>query len=81
MDLVFSGHVHAFERSHPVYRYVWIVGLIDTASYTNVRNDLVPRARYNVDTCGPIHVVIGDGGNIEGPYRNFVDEVDPVTSM
>ena len=24
VDLVFSGHVHAFERSHPVYRQVWM---------------------------------------------------------
>ena len=40
----------------------------------------LPTRRYNVDTCGPMYVVIGDGGNIEGPYRNFVDEVDPSTT-
>ena len=26
------------------------------------------------DPCGPVYVVIGDGGNVEGPYRNYMDE-------
>lgn len=36
--------------------------------------------RYKLDTCGPIFVTIGDGGNIEGPYRNFVDQINPNTN-
>ncbi|KAL6758152.1 Metallo-dependent phosphatase-like protein [Haematococcus lacustris] len=55
VDLVLSGHVHAYERSHGVYD-------------------------YKRDNCAPMHVVIGDGGNTEGPYRNFVDEVSPLTN-
>ena len=35
---------------------------------------------YQRDDCGAIHVVIGDGGNIEGPYRNFVDDIFPYTN-
>lgn len=31
-----------------------------------------PRALQQ-HTCGPIYVTIGDGGNVEGPYRNYVD--------
>ncbi|KAG1674589.1 hypothetical protein FOA52_001838 [Chlamydomonas sp. UWO 241] len=54
VDLVLSGHVHAYERTHPVYN-------------------------YTVDACAPIYVTIGDGGNIEGPVRSFVDGVDPST--
>jgi len=33
--------------------------------------------RYELNTCGPAYVAVGDGGNVEGVYRNFVDEVDP----
>jgi len=42
VDMVFNGHLHDYERSHPVYR--------------NKLND-----------CGPTHIVVGDGGNHEGP--------------
>lgn len=28
---------------------------------------------YERDNCAPMYITIGDGGNIEGPYRNFVD--------
>ena len=44
VDLVLNGHVHAYERTHPMYK-------------------------YKPDTCGPIYITIGDGGNVEGPYR------------
>ncbi|GLI71506.1 hypothetical protein VaNZ11_016727 [Volvox africanus] len=50
VDLVFNGHVHAYERTHPVYK-------------------------YRRDNCAPIYVTVGDGGNIEGLYRNFVDGI------
>ena len=52
VDFVFSGHVHAYERTHPVYN-------------------------YRRDACGPVYITLGDGGNVEGPYRNFVDERVP----
>ena len=35
---------------------------------------------YKLDTCGPMYITIGDGGNIEGPYRNYVDEINPATN-
>ncbi len=28
---------------------------------------------YQRDDCAPMYITIGDGGNIEGPYRNYVD--------
>jgi acid phosphatase type 7 len=43
VDVALNGHVHSYERSHPVYN--------------NQRN-----------ACGITHIVIGDGGNYEGPY-------------
>ena len=43
VDVAVNGHVHSYERSHPVYG--------------NQR-----------DPCGTTHIVVGDGGNYEGPY-------------
>ena len=43
VDIVLNGHVHAYERSHPVNA-------------------------GKVDSCGAVHLVVGDGGNYEGPY-------------
>ncbi|PSC76955.1 purple acid phosphatase 15 isoform X2 [Micractinium conductrix] len=48
VDLVYSGHVHAYERTFPVYR-------------------------YRRDDCGPVYTLIGDGGNVEGLYKDFID--------
>eukprot|EP00931_Biecheleriopsis_adriatica_P011977 TRINITY_DN113079_c0_g1_i1.p1 TRINITY_DN113079_c0_g1~~TRINITY_DN113079_c0_g1_i1.p1 ORF type:complete len:513 (-),score=78.93 TRINITY_DN113079_c0_g1_i1:216-1754(-) len=42
VDVVFSGHVHGYERFEPVYK--------------------------NESRCdGPVYIVVGDGGNHEGP--------------
>ncbi|EIE18216.1 Metallo-dependent phosphatase [Coccomyxa subellipsoidea C-169] len=49
VDIIFAGHVHAYERCNRVYN-------------------------YTVDPCGPIHVTIGDGGNIEKLYTDWVDQ-------
>lgn len=54
VDLVASGHVHAYERSHPVFK-------------------------GKLDSCGPVHIVIGDGGNREGLAHDFARE-QPVWS-
>ena len=45
-----AGHVHAYERTHPMYNYA-------------------------LHPFGPVYITVGDGGNIEGPYRSFVDDV------
>jgi 3',5'-cyclic AMP phosphodiesterase CpdA len=44
VDLVVNGHVHSYERSHPVFN-------------------------NTPDACGATHLVIGDGGNYEGPAQ------------
>lgn len=48
VDMVFSGHVHAYERSNRVYD-------------------------YKLDACAPMHITIGDGGNVERLYTQWVD--------
>ncbi|KAK9805338.1 hypothetical protein WJX73_003577 [Symbiochloris irregularis] len=48
VDMVFAGHVHAYERSNRV---------VD----------------YKLDACAPMHITIGDGGNVERLYTQWVD--------
>jgi predicted phosphodiesterase len=52
VDVILNGHVHAYERSKPVFNYA-------------------------EDACGPVHIVIGDGGNYEGPYGQGWIEPQP----
>ena len=54
VNMVFAGHVHAYECSYPVYNNA-------------------------LDSTGAIYVTIGDGGNREGLYTNWVDP-QPATS-
>ncbi|KAL3614034.1 prolyl aminopeptidase [Castilleja foliolosa] len=53
VDLVFSGHVHAYERSERV----------SNIAYNIVNGDCTPVER---DQSAPVYITIGDGGNIEG---------------
>ncbi|KAL9827913.1 Purple acid phosphatase 15 [Arabidopsis thaliana] len=48
-DIVFNGHVHAYERSNRVYN-------------------------YELDPCGPVYIVIGDGGNREKMAIEHADD-------
>ncbi|KAK7244923.1 hypothetical protein RIF29_39752 [Crotalaria pallida] len=54
VDLVFAGHVHAYERF--------------TRIYDNKAN-----------SCGPLYVTIGDGGNREGLALMFKDPPSPLS--
>ncbi|KAL0338873.1 UNVERIFIED_CONTAM: Purple acid phosphatase 6 [Sesamum angustifolium] len=59
VDLVFSGHVHAYERSRRV---------------SNVRYNITNGLSTPVsDASAPAYIVIGDGGNIEGLADNFIE--------
>lgn len=121
VDLVLSGHVHAFERTHPLYKYrrararrgrssslrppsLEISNAQSCPLTMSVRSNIIALRRKSVpllappgacvvdlscafvaappcsalsapyplrrvDTCGPMYLTIGDGGNIEGPYR------------
>ncbi|GFP85911.1 purple acid phosphatase 2 [Phtheirospermum japonicum] len=52
VDLVFAGHVHAYERSERVSNIAY-----------NVVNGICTPER---DQSAPVYITIGDGGNIEG---------------
>ncbi|EEF31627.1 Purple acid phosphatase precursor, putative [Ricinus communis] len=59
VDVIFSGHVHAYERS---YRF------------SNVRSSVSSPNCYPVaNESAPMYITVGDGGNQEGIAANFTD--------
>jgi hypothetical protein len=55
VDIVLNGHIHAYDRSPPVYT-------------------------FEPNSCGPVYMSVGDGGNVEGLYEKFVDQ-DPIPAF
>ncbi|KAK9160168.1 hypothetical protein Syun_006509 [Stephania yunnanensis] len=49
VDIVFAGHVHAYERMNRIYN-------------------------YSLDSCGPVYITVGDGGNIEKVDVDHADD-------
>ncbi|XP_008796614.1 purple acid phosphatase 2-like [Phoenix dactylifera] len=59
VDVVFSGHVHAYERSYRI---------------SNVAYNIVNRKCTPVpDQSAPVYITIGDGGNVEGLANNMTE--------
>ncbi|KAK9165398.1 hypothetical protein Scep_000589 [Stephania cephalantha] len=59
VDLVFSGHVHAYERSHR----------FSNVAYRVSNGQCTPA----YDKSGPVYITIGDGGNVEGIANRFTE--------
>ncbi|KAL7598416.1 hypothetical protein Lser_V15G24833 [Lactuca serriola] len=59
VDLVFAGHVHAYERSER----------ISNIAYNIVNGECTPAH----DQSAPVYITIGDGGNIEGLANNMTE--------
>ncbi|XP_061359311.1 purple acid phosphatase-like [Gastrolobium bilobum] len=66
VDVVFAGHVHAYERTDRVSNIAYN---IVNAQSTPVR-----------DQAAPVYITIGDGGNIEGLAKNLT-EPQPAYSL
>ncbi|KAK7263875.1 hypothetical protein RJT34_31473 [Clitoria ternatea] len=59
VDVVFAGHVHAYERTERV---------------SNIAYNIVNRHCTPVkDQSAPVYITIGDGGNIEGLAKNMTE--------
>ncbi|KAJ4709073.1 Purple acid phosphatase [Melia azedarach] len=59
VDVVFAGHVHAYERSYRV---------------SNINYNISSGDRYPVsDKSAPVYITVGDGGNQEGLAGRFRD--------
>ncbi|KAK9078815.1 hypothetical protein SSX86_002873 [Deinandra increscens subsp. villosa] len=59
VDLIFAGHVHAYERSHRI---------------SNIRYNISNGLSYPIpDESAPIYITIGDGGNLEGLASKYND--------
>ncbi|KAI3769716.1 hypothetical protein L6452_00829 [Arctium lappa] len=59
VDVVFAGHVHAYERSER----------ISNIAYNIVNGECTPVHDQNA----PVYITIGDGGNIEGLATDMMD--------
>jgi len=59
VDVVFAGHVHAYERSHR----------ISNIDYNITNANCLPVSNINA----PVYITIGDGGNIEGLVSNMTE--------
>lgn len=59
VDIVFAGHVHAYERSKRV----------SNVAYNIVNGECTPV----FDLSSPVYITIGDGGNLEGLAANFTE--------
>ncbi|XP_064999200.1 phosphoenolpyruvate phosphatase-like isoform X1 [Musa acuminata AAA Group] len=59
VDIVFAGHVHAYERSYRV---------------SNMNYNITSGSRHPVpDKSAPVYIIVGDGGNQEGLAVRFSD--------
>ncbi|KAL2329346.1 hypothetical protein Fmac_022773 [Flemingia macrophylla] len=59
VDIVFAGHVHAYERSERVSNVAY-----------NIVNGLCSPIK---DQSAPVYITIGDGGNLEGLATNMTE--------
>ncbi|GLT30623.1 hypothetical protein SLA2020_054150 [Shorea laevis] len=59
VDVVFAGHVHAYERSERVSNIAY-----------NISNGICVPVK---DQSAPIYITIGDGGNLEGLATNMTE--------
>ncbi|PON77410.1 Acid phosphatase [Trema orientale] len=66
VDVVFSGHVHAYERSERV----------SNIAYSIVNGKCIPVR----DQSAPVYITIGDGGNIEGLATNMSEPQPPYSA-
>ncbi|KAH7546308.1 bifunctional purple acid phosphatase 26 [Ziziphus jujuba] len=59
VDVVFAGHVHAYERSYRI---------------SNIHYNITSGDRYPIpDKSAPVYITVGDGGNQEGLAARFID--------
>ncbi|CAN1290029.1 Bifunctional purple acid phosphatase 26 [Linum perenne] len=59
VDVIFAGHVHAYERSYRI---------------SNIQYNVSSGDRYPVpDKSAPVYITVGDGGNQEGLASRFLD--------
>ncbi|KAG4111063.1 hypothetical protein ERO13_D13G085233v2 [Gossypium hirsutum] len=59
VDVIFAGHVHAYERSYRI---------------SNIRYNVSSGECYPVpDKSAPVYITVGDGGNQEGLAGRFLD--------
>ena len=63
VSIVFSGHVHSYERTHAIYS-----GKVVRPTSTN-------EELQNKQEDGTVYITVGDGGNREKLAIDFVDKL------
>ncbi|CAI0388633.1 unnamed protein product [Linum tenue] len=59
VDVIFAGHVHAYERSYRI---------------SNIQYNVTSGDRYPIpDKSAPVYITVGDGGNQEGLAGRFLE--------
>lgn len=68
VDLVFAGHVHAYERFVSLKGFIkklhWFFFIYIELICVFIWQSRVYQDKF--DKCGPVYINIGDGGNLEG---------------
>ncbi len=67
VNMVFSGHVHSYERTHAIYN-----GQVVAAHKASSTGTPVEEQKRKQD--GTVYITVGDGGNREGLAIGFFDE-------
>lgn len=75
----YAGHYKEAECFRNAYEPLLLEHQVDVMLHGHVHayERTKPLADYKVDECGPVHITVGDGGNIEGLYKEFIDEIQP----
>jgi hypothetical protein len=90
VDIVLSGHVHAYGTLLSYFSlFDFILLSLSLSSFslimfacfhllfltgTLISERTMPMYNYEVNECGPIYITSGDGGNLEGLASKFIDE-------
>eukprot|EP00878_Enallax_costatus_P047102 GHUV01057496.1.p1 GENE.GHUV01057496.1~~GHUV01057496.1.p1 ORF type:complete len:373 (+),score=76.41 GHUV01057496.1:799-1917(+) len=75
----YATHFKENECMRQMYEWLMIKYNVDMMLFGHVHayERVKPINNYKVDECGPVHITIGDGGNVEGTYKDFIDTVNP----
>eukprot|EP00878_Enallax_costatus_P020763 GHUV01021956.1.p1 GENE.GHUV01021956.1~~GHUV01021956.1.p1 ORF type:complete len:390 (+),score=60.00 GHUV01021956.1:1278-2447(+) len=75
----YAGHYKEADCFRMAYEPLLVKHQVDVFFHGHVHSyeRTKPVVDFQVDECGPVHITIGDGGNIEGLYKEFIDEVMP----
>ncbi|KAI8477256.1 MAG: Metallo-dependent phosphatase-like protein [Monoraphidium minutum] len=75
----YAGHYKENECMRAAYEPLLVAHGVDVMLFGHIHSyeRTKPIVNYEMDACGPVHLNVGDGGNAEGLYKDFIDTVSP----